>query len=259
MRSLVRPLMYQAGLVVVGVAVLGLVSATFGSIPNSQPPALLVLFGALYVAVARLVRRRVPTASPWSASGLRPSVAALAIGVAVYLLPHLLVHPSLAVRVADGSRGFGALSAGSLALTVCAVSWEELWFRNPVLDLVPSGFAAVVFALFNGLLFAALHLLNPSFVPLVEGPELVAAGALLTLAYAAMGSFYVPLALHLGNNLASSVLRSAVGPDRQPDLDAPEVTWWRTGMLAVAVVVMAWHVSRRGAPDHRTENATDTG
>jgi len=156
------------------------------------------------------------------------------------MLPCVIATASLPTGAEQWLAGVSSLAGASLPLTVCAVLWEELWFRGPVLNLVAPGRPAVVFAACNGLLFAALHLLNPRFDPFVEGPELLAAGALLTLAYIASGSFYVPFALHLGNNVTAQILRNAAGPEGAAALESPAATHCRAVVLAAGVAAASW-------------------
>lgn len=240
-----RPILWQAAYVIVGVAGLALVSALFGGSREAQPPALVVFFGVLYVAVAALTRRRAPPGAAWGVAGLRPAAVALCAGVALQILPHLLVHPHVVTRAADWRAGAGALAGTAVALTFCAVLWEELWFRNPVLNLVAPGRPQVVFSLVNGLLFAALHLLNPKFDAVSQGPELVLAGVFLTLAYFVAGTFHVPLALHLGNNVAGSALTKALGDAGAEAADTPAASICRAGLLLAGAVVLALRLARR--------------
>lgn len=239
LRAAVRPALLQACVVLLGTGALGLVSSLLGGTPRAQPPALVAVFGALYLGLARWTRRRSGAAAPWKPGRLVVAGAALLAGAAIQAAPHLAVHGAL-VRDADWPRAFASLTAASLGLTVCAVSWEELWFRNPVLDGVPAGPPAAAFAVVNGLLFAALHLLNPRFDVLAEGPEILAAGVFLTLAYSVSGAFAVSLALHLGNNLTSALLRQAVDPARADALADASVSHWRAGILLAASAALAW-------------------
>lgn len=249
LRAALLPAAIQAGVVAAGLAGLAIVSQFLGAAPGAQTPALVVYFGVLYAALLRVLRNRRSGPSRWSAASLLPALAALAAGTALHVVPVLVADPSCIEGGAGLTRALAASSPVSIAGTCAVVLWEELWFRGPVHDTVPAGRASVAFAAINGLLFAALHLLNPRFDPLVEGPELLFAGTLLSLVYFASGSFLVPLALHVGNNLAAEFLRGATGGDPSNALDAPKIAVVRSAVLAVAAACAAVAVLRRTAPE----------
>lgn len=237
----------------------GLLAAAATLPPGAaQPIALAAAFGAMYLVVGRVTRRWASPSAPWRAAGLRSFPAWFLAGVLLQLAPHAVAHPGLLAEAADWPRGFASLSVRPAALTLAAVLWEELWFRGPVLNLVTDARRRIAFAVVNGVLFAALHLLNPRFDAAVEGPEVVAAGTLLTLVYFAAGSFYAPLAIHLGNNLASGVLARAVGDANADALDSSGPTTLRTGMLAVACVAASGALLRRSR-EQRTRAPDDGG
>jgi membrane protease YdiL (CAAX protease family) len=234
----------QCGVVVLGVGILALASAALAGRAELRPPALFACFGILYLAVARFTGRGAAVAARWHPNGLPLAGAALVAGVLLHLAPHVAAGGE-AFRGADLDRGLSALAPLPLALTVCTVAWEELWFRGPVLEAAPAGRGAAGFAAGNGVLFAALHLLNPEFRVAVEGPEILAAGAFLTAAYFASGSFLVPLAAHLGNNLAGAALRAAADPAAAGE--APAVAYVRAALLVAATAALLPAVIRRTA------------
>lgn len=224
----------QAAIVAAGLAVLALASAV--KIGAAQPLVMIAAFGALYLLAARLVRRH--ACSPTRRLRWGPAAAALVGGALIKFLPALATAPGR-LASADWARGAEALAPAAAGLTMSAVLWEELWFRAPTLELAPPRLHLPL-ALWNGLLFAALHVLNPKIDILSAGPELLAAGALLTLLCLTTGSVLVPLALHLGNNLSGAVLARAAtpSPSAVPYDEGPETLVRAVLVAAIATVVV---------------------
>lgn len=97
-------------------------------------------------------------------------------------------------------------SLNAILITLCIVSWEELWFRNVILNYCERYMSAIGVSLLIGVLFMLLHTLNPEISLIKEGPSLFAAGTLLTITYLHYRTIWLPLGLHFGNNFISSRL-----------------------------------------------------
>ncbi len=235
----------QALAVVLGLGAFALVSVLPGALRWAQGPALVLLFGAFHVWLARRPQNRAAGEGASRALGSRVAAAA---GLAVLGALLAVVPLGWAGRLGDGvdvGAGTASLTVPSVLGTLCAVAWEELWFRNPLVQRVRRAAAVCAFALWNGALFAAVHLLNPAFDPLDEGPELILAGALLTVVCNMSGTVVAPLILHFAFNLTSTTARASVSPGVAATLDGADVSFRRCLLLAVACVPFVIALRRR--------------
>lgn len=248
-RELLRVCGLQTLVVVAGLGVFALVSALLGGVRGAQGPALVVLFGALHVWLARREARRSSSRASAASWPLRAAAAAglLALGALLAVVP-LAWAGRFEGGCAEAARGLASLTVPAILGTLSAVAWEELWFRNPLVQRVRGAGAVSAFACWNGALFAAVHLLNPAFDLLAEGPELVLAGALLTIVCRLGGSVAAPLVLHVAFNLTSAAARASVAPEVAATMDGADVSLRRCGLLAVACVAFAVTLRRR---EHR--------
>jgi membrane protease YdiL (CAAX protease family) len=126
----------------------------------------------------------------------------LGIGVGLFTLTILLVFVGNGYRV-DGWGSLGRMIA-TFGLMAGTATGEELLFRGVLFRIVEQWAGTVVALVVSGLLFGMLHLLNPGAT--VWGALAIAAeaGLLLGAAYAATGSVWLPIGLHLGWNFAES-------------------------------------------------------
>jgi hypothetical protein len=92
----------------------------------------------------------------------------------------------------------------SVAGTFLTVAWEELWFRSIILNYCKQSLPVPVIAAVVGITFMLAHIMNPKISLWQEGPALFLAGFLLALLYLIFRSIWVPLGVHLGNNLSGS-------------------------------------------------------
>jgi membrane protease YdiL (CAAX protease family) len=112
-----------------------------------------------------------------------------------------------------------SLSPFVIINTFFIVGWEELWFRGIVLNYCTRYLSRINIAFTIGLLFALVHCLNPEIDLLKQWPALFFAGTFLALVYFYYRNIWVPVGLHLGNNLFSTLIKGAeindsfFGPD----------------------------------------------
>jgi membrane protease YdiL (CAAX protease family) len=211
---------------VFGLYLLGSVAAAVlaGGDEGERRPALAMLiqmplFHLPWLAVAWMLLRR-QGLSPKELWGLERSgiCARLWIAAGLYLaaLPPLwlvalvwnMVLESLGVQVysqevADVLRAAlgWPLRAGLLAVTVLtAPLFEEIFFRGTLLPFLVNRFGLWRGIAVVSVLFGALHLHAPSFVPLVG------LSVLLSLAYARTRSLWVPIGIHALFNAVSVLL-----------------------------------------------------
>jgi membrane protease YdiL (CAAX protease family) len=248
------PFALQPVALLLGVGLLAIVGLLPDAADPYRPAALVALFGALYLGLAKATGSARAARDAWRPRGLLLLLPGVVAGALIQAAPPAIAgQGSLADRW-DGDGAMEALGAASVAGTALAVLWEELWFRNALLDRVVGARPRLAFAAFHGLLFTAIHLLNPRFSLPGDGPEVLAAGTFLTMAYFAGGTFYLPLGLHFGNNLAGRVLDGALGPGGREALEGDGTGWVRTGLLLVGVAAAAaW--SYRAGRDGRGSGA----
>lgn len=185
-------------------ALAGVVEASAGIHPVAALPTGLAL-GALalllYGAVVRAVERRaatelLPTAAR---SGLRTGVL---LGLGLFTVTIAVITLSGGYRVAGWGSPGGAVSLLGL-MTAVAVT-EELLFRAVVFRLVEELAGTWAALAISGVLFGALHLVNPDATVWGAVAVAVEAGLLLGAVYAATRTVWLPIGLHLGWNLAES-------------------------------------------------------
>ncbi|WP_212829808.1 CPBP family intramembrane glutamic endopeptidase [Catellatospora sp. TT07R-123] len=107
--------------------------------------------------------------------------------------------------------GWGSLT-GTIATfgLMCGVAvTEEILFRGVLFRLIQQWAGTAVALTVSGVLFGALHLLNPGATLWGALAIAVEAGVLLGAAYTASRSLWLPIGLHLGWNFAESGLFGA--------------------------------------------------
>ncbi|MBD79427.1 MAG: hypothetical protein CL840_10945 [Crocinitomicaceae bacterium] len=102
-------------------------------------------------------------------------------GTAIGLFPELL-------SVIAGNEEYNGqfnvnLSISAILITLVIVAWEELWFRGMFLNYCHRFLSPMHLSIIIGVLFMAVHALNPEMNLLVSGPGLFFAGAFLTILY----------------------------------------------------------------------------
>jgi membrane protease YdiL (CAAX protease family) len=86
---------------------------------------------------------------------------------------------------------------------------EEILFRGELFRLIQKWAGTTVALTVSGLLFGALHLINPGATVWGGLAIAVEAGVLLGVAYTVTRSLWLPIGLHLGWNFAESGLFGA--------------------------------------------------
>lgn len=129
------------------------------------------------------------------------ALAGVVVAVFPGLLSLLLGHSG----VENVSIGNGA-SLSSAVVTLVIVGWEELWFRGLHINHCRKYLSETQISLTVGVLFMAIHALNPDIDLIETGPALFFAGATLTLLYFRYQSIWLPVGVHFGNNYSGSLL-----------------------------------------------------
>lgn len=235
----------QALVVVAGLGAFALASLLPGVLRPAQGPLLVVVFGAFHVWLATRPASRAAWCGAPRTWGFRVAVAAGLVALGAFLAVVPLAWAGRLGGGVDFGAAVASLTVPALLGTLCAALWEELWFRNPLVQRVRGAAAVCAFAVWNGALFAAVHLLNPAFDPLAEGPELILAGALLTIVCNTSGNVVAPLILHFAFNLSSATARASVSANVASTMDGADVSVRRCLLLAVACVPFAIALRRR--------------
>jgi membrane protease YdiL (CAAX protease family) len=189
-------------------------------------------------------------AEPWrGANAGRHTVAGLAVGVGTPGLILLMVLP--------GGWQSLAGAGGSIVDTLTAVATgavlgpvaTEIALRYLALRGLEFLTGPVVAAGITALLSGAVHLASPSGTPL-GGVAAAAAGFMFGAAYLATRTMWLPLAIHIGWNLAATVLVAPPGPG------ANVVTILNCLVLAAALLLISARVPSAACTRHRPTSPT---
>jgi membrane protease YdiL (CAAX protease family) len=172
----------------------------------------------------------------WRLEKIYLLVIGLVAGIIIQGIPVFLTNPSTFSKEILFNLPFQMALSGTF-FTFLIVLWEELWFRNPILNLAENKNQQIMLSVFTGLLFALLHLMNPKINLLHDGLELFLAGVLLTISYYASRSFWLPLGLHFGNNIFSSLIEKTNLDAASTNIGISEELILRWVVLAVAIAV----------------------
>ena len=161
----------------------------------------------LYAGAVRVVERRRATelslrAAPW---GLGRGAL---IGVALFAGTIGVITALGGYRVTGWGSPGGAVAALGLMASVAVT--EELLFRGVLFRVVEELTGTWGALAVSGVVFGALHLLNPDATAWGALAIAVEAGALLAAAYAATRTLWLPIGLHLGWNWAEGGLFGTV-------------------------------------------------
>lgn len=206
---------------VAGVAVAG--SAAVHAVQGSWPLAVAVggAAAALMMLTYRWVVRRTEQRAVVE---LGPAAAARDVGrgfAGAMLLVAVVIG---VIALLGGYRvdGWGspAAAASFLGLTLAAVAAEELVFRGVLQRHLEHRAGTWIALAVTGLLFGAIHLVNPDATLWGALAIAVEAGGLLGAAYVATRTLWLPIGLHLGWNLGVGGVFSTVvsGADTPPGL-----------------------------------------
>jgi len=199
-------------LVVVGTAAF-VGSAGVGAAEGSWALTLLagIATAVLSLLAYRWVVRRTEHRDPVEA-GRAGAGTALGRGALVGALLFVTVIGAIALgggyRV-DGT-GSVAVAAGLVGVMAAAAVTEELLFRGILFRVVEQRLGTWVALALTGVLFGAMHLMNPEATLWGAAAIAIEAGGMLGAAYVATRKLWLPIGLHLGWNLAASGLFGTV-------------------------------------------------
>lgn len=256
----------QATILVVGFAIVMILSNSIASALENPVAALLigpllaVLVLWLYrVAVHRIERRPAAELAPSNATRMVVS------GFAGGLLLSAATIGILALCGAYRITGWGSLS-GALSVIgmMCAIAVaEEVLFRGVIFGLVQRRWGTWLALAVSAVLFGLAHLVNPGATVWGAIAIAVEAGLMLGAAYAATGSLWLSIGLHLGWNIATVAIFGTVtsGSEARDALVTAHTSGpaWLTGgsfgpeasiiaviVCSIATVVLLGIAHRRG-------------
>ena len=188
--------------VVVGVSALG--AGVVGGVPVGGVLRLVlgVLVAALALVAYRGVVRRTEHRDPVEA-GRAGAGRGLGLGLLVGALWSAAVVACVAAGGGYRVEGTGSLTValGLVGFLVAGAVTEELMFRGLLLRLVEERTGTWVALAVSGVLFGAMHLLNPDATLWGAVAIAVEAGGVLGAAYVATRSLWLPIGLHIGWNV----------------------------------------------------------
>lgn len=207
MKSQLRTYGLLTGHVVAGTLLLAAVQLSKPG-QDLRPAVIFISFLLLNLAYTTVFKLHKDLREYWAIR----KVLYLLVGTAAGLLPGLL---PVAAASAAGMHytsiwHLEELSIGSVLVTFLITSWEELWFRNLILNYCSRSLHPFNIALAMGVLFMLLHALNPQISLMKEGPMLFLAGTLLTALYFCYRNIWLPAGVHFGNNMVGSLVQTNI-------------------------------------------------
>ncbi|WP_159945022.1 MULTISPECIES: CPBP family intramembrane glutamic endopeptidase [unclassified Nocardiopsis] len=223
---------------------------------------LLVAVASVFVYrwVVRRTERRDVTELAWTGATAATSGGAL-LGVGLFAL----VIANIAFLGGYQVHGLGSpMSALGLVGFMGAVAvTEELMWRGVLFRVIEERTGTWISLGLTGLAFGLVHMVNPHATLWGAVAIAIEAGGMLTAAYVATRSLWLPIGLHLGWNIAGSALfgTEVSGNDTPPGLlDAtmsghtlvtgggfgPEGSVYSVVSCVIATVVFMWIARRRG-------------
>ncbi|MFD6289759.1 CPBP family intramembrane glutamic endopeptidase [Streptomyces sp. NPDC060205] len=165
---------------------------------------------------------------------------------------------------------------GLLGFMAAAAVTEELMFRGVLFRIAEERIGTWIALVLTGALFGLSHLLNPNATPWGAAAIAVEAGGMLTAAYVATRSLWLPIGLHFGwNYAASGVFSTEVsGNDTPPGLldssmsgpslltggdFGPEGSVYSVLFCVLATIAFMWLAHRRGHVLPRRSRAQRAG
>jgi membrane protease YdiL (CAAX protease family) len=139
---------------------------------------------------------------PWLLAGL--GLQAVALGMAVLIEAVAGSEPKQEVVKALQHSGTAAKLLGAIAVVAFAPVAEELLFRGVLLRGLLRRYSAPVAVVAGGLVFAVVHLVDPSAAPLLAPLAMV--GIVSGVVAVRTGDLSRSILLHAGFNLLSAVL-----------------------------------------------------
>ncbi len=115
-----------------------------------------------------------------------------------------------------------------LGITLCIVTWEELWFRGTTMLALEQVLGRLLTAVLLSSLFVALHVMNPELDLAREAPNLWLGSYCLCTIVMLTRSFWSAVGLHMANNVCHDLLTT----------DSPHISYEIT-LLCLACVLTA--------------------
>ena len=245
----IRPYLLQLAYVIVGLIVLVSISVLSKILGINPTIPTLILFLIGYFALAYFLKVSMSLKAYWQLKKIYLLVVGFLAGVIIQGIPVYITHISALNYESSIADIVGPATLIDIFFTFIIVLWEELWFRNPILNLAQNKKQQILLSIFTGLLFAALHLMNPKINLLQEGPELLLAGVLLTISYYASRSFWLPLGLHFGNNILSSLVEKSnlETTGAHTGISNELVFRWVVLIIAIGITFLYWQREKKKA------------
>lgn len=166
---------------------------------------LLALFVAANLLTVNVLNLQAELKTYWSVWKAHTFIWGCLVGAALAFTPVLI---AFIMGKSLPAKGNLVLSLHGIALTLCIITWEELWFRGLATNYLASKSSPMAAALYASLLFTLMHLMNPAINFLTAAPNLFLGSLILTSGYFYFKSIYFALGLHFFWNMFGS---SAVG------------------------------------------------
>ncbi|GAB3444029.1 type II CAAX endopeptidase family protein [Streptomonospora sediminis] len=239
-----------------------------------------VLTAAVSVPVYRWVVGRTEKRPVAELAG-KGAVSATGLGTFIGLALFALVIVNIFFLGYYGVDGPGSVpgAVGLLGMMSAAAVTEELIFRGVLFRIVEQRTGTWIALVLTGVLFGLMHLPNPNASLWGAIAIAIEAGGMLTAAYIATRSLWLPIGLHLGWNLAGSAIFSTEvsgNNTAQGLVDSwmsgpalitgggfgPEGSLYSIAFCLLATMVFLWLAHRRGrlVPfPRRTGNTENAG
>jgi len=243
-----RPYLLQLAYVLIGLIILVSISFLSKKLGINPTITTLILFLIGYIVLAYFLKVLPSLKAYWKLKKIFLLIIGLVAGIIIQGIPVFMTHGE-AFSKESFVNLFSQLALSGVFFTLLIVLWEELWLRNPILNLAQNKRQQILLSIFTGILFAALHLMNPKINLLQEGPELLLAGILLTISYYASRSFWLPLGLHFGNNIFSSLIEKSnlVSTDSNISVSNELVFRWIILAIAIGITFLYWPREKKKA------------
>ncbi|RCV56289.1 CPBP family intramembrane glutamic endopeptidase [Marinitenerispora sediminis] len=223
-----------------------------------------LLTAVVSVPVYRWVVRRTERRPVTELAG-RGAVTATGLGTLIGVAVFAAVIVNIAFLGGYQVHGLGSVTGvvGLLGFMAAAAVTEELMWRGVLFRIIEQRTGTWIALALTGLVFGLSHLLNPHASLWGAIAIAIEAGGMLTAAYVATRSLWLPIGLHFGWNFAASAIFSTEvsGNDTaQGLLDAtmsgpvlltggefgPEGSLYSIVFCVLATIVFMWLARRRG-------------
>lgn len=197
---------YPVLVVLLGVVFLFSSQKISGFTGVSSTYVLLVLFACLNAVIAYRTNLVKSVLRTYNLRKIHHFLLGVLIGAAI-LIPLVLYLLAGKVRSIDPVEfNWGSSAWG----TLCIVTWEELWFRGAPLQYAAKKYSKFGACILFGLLFAGLHVFNPSMNLISDGLYLFIAGYSLGILFFITGTMWAPIGAHFSNNFLELLVTKGV-------------------------------------------------